>query len=118
MNNSLDYRNFRRDSVTNELSYINPDDLRRSGYYNAPKRAKGMGLTSEHKTWLWENWKYNSNMTFNIIARKFNIEFSDMKLKKVDLDMMKRYRTLGGDENGLDSYLNNKTLSTITQGIR
>ena len=115
MNISLDYRNFRRDPVTNELSYINPDDLRRSGCYSAPKRAKGMGLTSEHKTWLWENWKYNSNMTFNIIARKFNIEFSDMKLKKVDLDMMKRYRTLGGEINGLGSYLNNKLLSTVTR---
>ena len=114
MKNSLDYRNFWRDPVTNKLSYIDSNDLRRSGCYSAPKRAKGMGLTSEHKTWIWKTWKYNSNMTFNLIARKFNIEFSDMKLKKVDLDMMKRYRALGGEITGLDSYLNNKPLSTIT----
>ena len=115
MNTSLDYRNFRRDPETDQLSCINPDDLRRSGYYSTPKRAKGMGLTSEHKMWLWKNWKYNSNVTFDSIARKFNIEFSDMKLKKVDLDMMKRYRTLGGETNGLDSYLNNKPFSEIIQ---
>ena len=115
MNNSLDYRNFRRDPVTNKLSHTDPNDLIRSGHYSAPKRAKGKGLTPEQKTWLWENWKYNSNMTFSIMAKEFNMEFSDMKLKKVDLDMMKRYRTLGGEITGLDSYLNNKTLSTITR---
>lgn len=115
MNAPLDYRNFRRDPKTNQISHISPADLRRSGSYSTPKRAKGMGLTLEHKAWLWKNWKYNSNMTFDSIARNFDIEFSDMKLKKVDLDMMKRYRTLGGETNGRDSYLNNKPFSEIIQ---
>ena len=87
-----DYKDFKRDAETDELIHIDPNVRKRSGHYSAPKRAKGMGLTSEHKMWLWENWKYNSNVTFDSIARKFNTNFPDMELKKVDFDIMKRYR--------------------------
>lgn len=110
-----DYKDFKRDPETGKLIRIDPSVRRRSGHYRAPKRAKGMGLTSEHKMWLWKNWKYDSSMTFDTIARQFNTNFSDMTLKKVDFDIMKRYRGLGGETDGLDSYLNNKPFSEITQ---
>ena len=114
MKELLDYRNIRRDPKTNKLSFIDPDDLRQSKLHrDEPKRAKGEGLSSEHKTWLWENYEFNSNMTFIDISKRFNATFSDAKLKPVDLNIMKAYRRYG-EVCGFKSYVNNETFTTIS----
>ncbi len=108
-----DYRNFKRDPVTNKIFYADPDDLIRRGPYATPKRPIGMGLTPEQKTWLWKNWKYNSNSTFDSMAVRFNNKFSDQKLKKADIDIMKSYRRYG-EVIGFKSYLANKTFTATS----
>ena len=114
MKELLDYRNIRRDPKTNKLSFIDPDDLRQSKLHrDEPKRAKGKGLSSEHKTWLWENYEFNSNMTFIDISKRFNATFSDAKLKQVDLDIMKGFRRYG-EVLGFKYYVNNKTFTSIS----